>query len=283
MSTKTLIINPIGGLANRMRAIASGVALASDLKLPCKIIWPVNSDLRSRFDRLFEDSDLLPEIKHISPLEDLLKYDDPRRKNFYLSRVTRAGRFALILSDNTGLYQTADDYADVRRKVEEANGDVLIRSGIEYYPFQDSLYRDLFTVRPELLAAAEERIKGDRMIGLHIRRTDNAMAILYSPLRLFIDVMDREISEDPAVKFYLASDSEDVKKELTDRYGERVVYSRRPTDRDSEEGIREAVVELTALSLCDKIYGSFWSSFSEAAARIGGKEFAQLKLADPGQ
>lgn len=41
--------------------------------------------------------------------------------------------------------------------------------------------------------------------------------------------------------------------------------------RNSKEGIECALLDLMALSRCEKIYGSYYSSFSEVAAKWGDK------------
>ena len=42
MNKNLLVIIPMGGLANRMRAITSGITLAKAAKFKSKIIWPIN-------------------------------------------------------------------------------------------------------------------------------------------------------------------------------------------------------------------------------------------------
>lgn len=39
--------------------------------------------------------------------------------------------------------------------------------------------------------------------------------------------------------------------------------------RQDENGIADAVVDLFILSRTQRLYGSYWSSFSEVAAQIG--------------
>ncbi len=56
----------------------------------------------------------------------------------------------------------------------------------------------------------------------------------------------------------------------------RIVSHDATVTRQTAAGIRDALTDMTALSLCDRIYGSYWSSFSEAAAMMGGKPFTQL-------
>lgn len=65
----------------------------------------------------------------------------------------------------------------------------------------------------------------DTMIGMHIRRTDNLASIRQSPIELFYQKLDEEIKEDDKVAIYLATDSEEVKREMKERYGDRIFCS----------------------------------------------------------
>ena len=48
-----IIINPIGGLANRMRCIASGIALAMETGSDYEVVWAVNDELAAYVTRLY--------------------------------------------------------------------------------------------------------------------------------------------------------------------------------------------------------------------------------------
>ena len=52
-----LIIQPIGGLCNRMRAINSAMVLAKKQNKKLKVIWNVNAELGCPFEELFEPTD----------------------------------------------------------------------------------------------------------------------------------------------------------------------------------------------------------------------------------
>lgn len=65
----------------------------------------------------------------------------------------------------------------------------------------------------------------DAMIGVHIRRTDNLASIRQSPIELFYQKLDEKIKEDGKVAIYLATDSEEVKREMKERYGDRIFCS----------------------------------------------------------
>lgn len=52
---KTIIVQPIGGLCNRMRTIASAVKLAKKLDSKIKVLWIRDPALNASFNSLFED------------------------------------------------------------------------------------------------------------------------------------------------------------------------------------------------------------------------------------
>lgn len=276
-----LLINPIGGLANRMRSIASGVSLAEKMNLDYRIVWPVNKDLNCEYEVLFSSLPGMCEVESLSPFEELWMYDTPRKKNLYLAGLLQTGRWGAKITDKAIVARYLEDPSLLEETVRSVHGTVMIRSGLIYFPFGDDLYRSLFVPRKDFVVDAERRLgEKKKFIGLHIRRTDNAIAIKYSPLELFTEAMEKEITADRDVKFYLATDDDGVKEQLTAIYGDRVIFSDLTAERNTQSGIKEALTEMLTLSMCRKIYGSYWSSFSEAAAMLGEKPFIQLKMKD---
>ena len=61
--------------------------------------------------------------------------------------------------------------------------------------------------------------------------------------------------------------------------GKIIVY-KKEMNRDTPNGIRDAVVDLYCLSKTKYIYGSYWSSFSDIAARIGEIRLITLNKKD---
>lgn len=273
-----MVINPIGGLANRMRAIASALMLARNTDYDCEIVWPVNKELYSPFERLFELVPELPSVTDISATADFWIYGYPRKKNLFISRLFQSRRFGSKIMPEVNYNINISDPESVQRILSKAGGkDVLIRTGLEFYPFEADFYRSLFQPKADIIAEARRRVPAaGNFIGLHIRRTDNQQAIRFSPLNLFTSKIEEHLDADSSVKFYLATDDESVKRELWKQFGERIIYSSQEARRDSEEGIREGLIEMVALSFTGMIYGSYWSSFSEAAAMLGNVPLIQL-------
>lgn len=279
MEPQRLRIVPIGGLANRMRAIVSGLALREQLGIrDCEIIWPVNADLYCEFEGILEP---IPDvtIRNVSAYKDLFIYDVPRKKNLFVPKLLSAFNSEVILSDNDFLSGgTLDDQSQMAT-VTTATG-VTIRSGLSFYEFDDDFYRRVIRPRPGLYEKACDRIPADRRcIGLHVRRSDNAQSIKFSPLSLFTERIESEFKNDADVCFYLATDDNGIKTQLIGRYGsDKIICSPKRAVRNTKEGILEAMTELLTLSMCERIYGSYWSSYSEAAALLGKAELVQLSI-----
>ena len=118
----------------------------------------------------------------------------------------------------------------------------------------------------------------DDVVAIHIRRTDNVKSVRYSPTSLFTEKIAEVLSENPAVRFYLATDDATEETTLQQRFpGKIIIYKKESLDRNSPVAIRDAVIDLYNLAHCGKIYGSFWSSFSDIAALWGGIEKEVLK------
>lgn len=274
-----VLLNPVGGLANRMRAMASGLNLCSDLNISCEIVWPVNKELHCCFEKLFKCVDNIT-VKNINNLEDLYFYDSPRKKNLYLSRLFQKSKYSTILTDEILIHDNYIDDPSLFLKIKTSKyNKVLIRSGLEFYNFDNKFYRKLFQPHQYIENMAISRLNNydGACIGLHVRRSDNIISISNSPLYLFFDAIESEIEKNDNARFYLATDSDDVKDILFKRYGSRLSFSQDSANRNTEKGIIEALVEMITLSKCSKIYGSYWSSYSEAAALLGEIPLIQLK------
>lgn len=279
MSKHQLIVNPIGGLANRMRSIASGLSLASDMQIPVRVMWPVNRDLNICYDKLFCRDSLPCPLADINGKVDLFCYDIPRKRNLYLPKAFRIMGSGCRLSDADELPRFIGNPEGLREHAASAKNRLQIRSGLEYYPFDVNVYRRIFTPVESVqrLAASLCDMPPSEMTGLHVRRTDNVEAITRSPLRLFEEVVERQIAIDSSAIFYIASDSDEVKRSLVTRFGSKHFrYSTMKVSRTTAQGMQMALAEMLVLSQCKKIYGSYWSSYSEAAAMLGNVPFEQL-------
>jgi len=231
---KVLHLRAQGGLCNRLRTIASGMKWKAMTEAERLVVhWNLNREMNARYTSFFE----VP--GGVTVLE---QDEEPTLERIAFS--PRMKRWLPTWHSDYENWLSATDFSWVR-------------------------------LRPEMQARVDAvrcRLPV-KCVGVHVRRTDNTESIRCSPMSAFYREMDKAL-EEGANGFFLASDSEPVKDDLTSRYGKgRIVTCERVAARDSPDGVRDAVVDLTLLASTKRIIGSYYSSFSETAAAIGGIGF----------
>lgn len=276
-----IVLNPAGGLANRMRCIASGISLAKETEADFRVVWAVNDELAARFEDVFVvPEELKGRIAYPSAAAYALKYSIPRRKNLYVSALTLK-RFSRSYFDSLSPLKEMMRESDnpLRPVLDSGIRSVYIQAGTIFHPFEDGFYRSLFRLNDEMQTRvdAAKQMLGPDYIGLHIRRTDNLMSISHSPDHLFEAEIEKNLEQDPSIKFYLATDSEATKQKFCKQFGpDKIICNPRPASRASLAGIKDAAVEMFLLAGASRIFGSFYSSYSEAASILGATPLRQL-------
>ena len=275
--SSSLTLVPVGGLANRMKAIDAAIQLISGTDLALKIYWFRDKGLNCRFDQLFQPLDL-PQVSLIEATSfDSFSYDRPRKRNLYIPRF-----FQLFYFDDC-VYEaeaTQRMYQHFDFRSWAINKRTYLASCVYFFPpAPDARLFQFFHPVPALQQRIDEvsRTFGNRCVGVHIRRTDNLSSINESPTKLFIDRMQMMVQSDENTCFYLASDSPEEKSKMKAIFGERILTSVTDLSRNSVQGIQDALVELYVLSKTKMILGSVKSSYSETAAQIGQIECQFMK------
>lgn len=269
---------PVGGLANRMRAVASAVDLAKKTESGLTIVWFRDWALNAPFHQLFCPIDkAVAELRDASRMDSIL-LDRPRPKNFRIPLLYQKLAFWSCLYEReiTPLCQRNYDFESWAAQGER----VYMASYTAFRNYDPAWIRRLFVPVGSVLQEVDRRCGdfAEAMIGVHIRRADNEASIRQSPIELFYQKLDQDIEQTKGVGIYLATDSEEVKQAMRKRYGERVQCSEKQADRGSLAGIRDGVADMYTLARTRKIYGSFQSSFSDMASQIGGTPLEILKL-----
>ena len=164
-------------------------------------------------------------------------------------------------------------------------GGTLMTAYRDFCPWTSDDLRSLFRPNSKVrqLVNARTAAFSAHSIGVHIRRTDHQQAIDESPLELFTAVIDHEAELHDDLRVYLATDDEATKTTLFERYGDRILTSPAEATRESSNGIREALVEMFALSRTQHIYGSSGSTFSPIAACLGNVPITILQRDGKGE
>lgn len=266
-----IIVEPCAGLGNRFIALASAYHAAKQLDKELVVIWKEESVLGAPMSALFE---LPPDIRCLEISE--YGYKKNLFGQLYGNRIKKkyrslAGKFfecddIMKLYEEKGREGVADQflkYTDVYVKATNPFWNIFdIDHAFDFISPKGAIEDR----KKQVLKAAE----GKRLVGVHIRRTDHIEAIKNSPLELFIEKMQEELDRKEETFFYVATDDKVTEETLHKQFGEKILtFSGKSLDRDSRQGIEDAYVEMLCLAAGDKILGSFNSTFSVMASRLG--------------
>lgn len=249
-----LIIQPIGGLCNRMRAINSARILAEKRREKLTVIWFVNPELGCPFEKIFQPT------KQFRVINIYSKWS--LKKLFYQLSSMLFGSF--IGNEDIRSHRQEGSLDDAF--VSSLRSRVYIATEEHFYPCHDY---SAFVPADEVSARidAKKQELGDHSVGVHIRRTDNLPAIDKSSTDNFILSMKKELEADPEAMFYLATDDLSEEEKLREVFPGKIISNReRDLSRNSVAGIQDAMLDLYCLASTRKIIGSYFSSFTDIAA-----------------
>ncbi|MBG6062957.1 hypothetical protein IWX83_002764 [Flavobacterium sp. CG_9.1] len=275
-----VVLEPLGGLANRMRVIASGLWLSNESNKKTGIIWALNSDLNCKFEDLFDPIKNMtiesnrPEFLRVRATNQVeLK---KRIKAWIKNKIVRVD-YCIVNSDFKNLiWNNKINILEISKK----NKCLYIQTCHEFGDNQKQLLKFKPVLQIQKIIDCQTIKFNNLTIGLHIRRSDNIIAIEQSPLELFIDKINYELKINKDSNFFLATDDINTEKNLKELFGEKILTYKKEIDRNTPQGIKDAVVDLYCLAKTNYIYGSYWSSYSEIAARIGQIELITLNNQD---
>ncbi|MGN8799317.1 hypothetical protein ACTNCH_02550 [Candidatus Merdisoma sp. HCP28S3_D10] len=242
-----------------MRVINSARELAKRRKEKLIILWYLNPELNCTFEDLF-----LPLHEPDITLINIRSLKDPRKLYYQLSASQRFGNEDILNNKTDGTLNDAF-YQTLKKRV-------YIFTWEHFYPSKDySLYAPTAALRERIDAFTKDF--APRCVGVHIRRTDNAVSMGKSTTDQFIALMEQELLTHPETRFFLATDDQSEEDLLRSRFPGKIISNQsRTIDRNSVAGMHDALLDLYCLAASDKIIGSYWSSFTDTAADMRGIE-----------
>lgn len=267
---KGFTIVPYAGLANRMRAISSGIYIAKEYSQPATVYWFKEKLCFADFTDLFEPI----QIENVS-MKKLASSNlfliPAAKRNFFIPSFLRKFYYQKQISNFNRISGNIFDQLD-------SSFDKIYLSSCHsmssHYPLQ-SLFKPVADIREKIETV--KRLFSKQTIGIHIRRTDNVHSIKSASIDDFKYRIESEISKDPDVKFYLATDDSIVKEQLIQQFKNRIICYEASLTRGSVDGMKDAVVDLWCLSQTSRIIGSYFSSYSEIAAELGNISIEFMK------
>ena len=246
-----LELMPCAGLANKLRAIVSGMCWAQDLGTSLHVVW--RSEVRLLIGQFYTYIDVQSVPSWVT-IEECITA--PHSGWNDVPVICSADEFNRHMELQMGRqFYRIKSYSRFHTADEERWLQLL--RGLKPHP-------DFLVKRNQILGLIAAPV-----VGVHIRRTDNKKSIQFSPSQLFWDAM---AACSPDTVFYFATDDEGERAEAIRRFGaDRIIVGYKTIlGRDTMEGGHQGMLDLYCLSTCSKILGSYWSSFSEMAAAWGG-------------
>lgn len=236
---------PCAGLANRILALVSGALFAKD-KSTLRVLWKNEHNIYTgQFKDIFDVASL-PEW--VTVVEDIDVHSG---------------------WNQTITVNTEDELERYMQYMQDRRPYYIKSHGVFYGKGTPAWNQLLSSIRviPEIANAGNLLVKGLlNVVGVHIRRTDNFKSIQESPSHLFW----KKMAQYPlTTQFYVASDSEQERREACKQFPGRIILSKPPSGRNHPEDTWNAMLDLYCLSQTTEILGSYSSSFSEIAAAWG--------------
>lgn len=255
---------PVGGLCNRINTIKCAIATHNALGYEFNVYWRNCSELKADFEDLFD-----PVSKagvRIKPLHNPLLWTGGNKLGGAFNFLRRICGYDLCIN---GTCHSNEDF----RKLIGTSKKVYIFASNRFSTFTDVEINTFLHPKRMLQERIDTITKTfNDVIGIHIRRTDNMASIATSTDEKFFARMDKELIENPQVRFFLATDSNTVKDAYQKRYGDAIITNRFDLSRDTLEGMENAVIDLWCLARCKYILGSAASTYSTCAASINNRK-----------
>lgn len=252
---RKIIVQPQGGLCNRMRTICGAVSLAKKMNGEVTVVWTKDTSLNVEFSEIFEDFPYKVSESKLTSVKYKMLYH--WYKDFCRCQIL----------DDEWVYKYA------RGKLFDTWCNLIDYKGIFIISSADILFDGdykIFKPNKRTLQTLNTACCNSNTIGIHIRRTDNEMSIKHSPTYLFLEKIREELHTNPDAKFYLATDEPAEEKLFIDEFGDRIlVYKKHSLNRNDPLAVKDAIIDLYNLSCCKKILASYYSSFSDVAALWG--------------
>lgn len=266
-----IIIEPCAGLGNRFIGLASAYHAAKELNQELVVIWKSETVLGAAMDKLFSLPDSI-KTEQIAEYGYKLDFFGQIRGNNIKKKYRKMADEFFECDDIMNLYN--EKGCEGVKALFDSHKSIYIKATNPFWNIFDIEGAFDFIKPSKIVTDRKDMVLQDardkKLVSVHIRRTDHIESIKNSPLELFVEKMQSELAGDPDTYFYLATDDTGVEKELKEIFGQRIItFENKSLKRDDEQGIIDAYVEMLCLASGTKILGSFNSTFSLMASKIG--------------
>lgn len=286
---RILVCHCMHGLGNRLRALGSCMSFAKETSRELVVVWEPDSHIEAKFGEMYSNPLVVVEKMTVSwPFKEVEKFDAVWSQFKYHNYMEMEGNGAVKGEKIYDLPQKHMYYKGAY--ILEVENSQL--TNWEKDNIQIRSLEPIPAVKAMLKSLEGKGLGSDNVIGLHVRnRTlerdiknvnfikeygDEATKTMdmwrqKSGVHNFIKQINVVLKEKPSAKFFVATDTFEVIGQLEEMFGaDRILAFKRSCDDRDGMCVRYALADLYSLARCKTLYGSNWSSFTEAAERIGG-------------
>lgn len=285
---RVLVCHCMHGLGNRLRALGSCMSFAKESSRELIVVWEPDSHIEAKFRDMFSNALVVMEKMPVQwPFAEVESFDAVWSQFKFHNYMEMEGEGAV----------KGETIVDIPNKHMYYKGAYIMEAEnpeLTNWDKDNNMLRSLEPINAVKDMVKDIEAKGvgtDNVIGLHVRNRTLEKDIKNvdfikeyggeatktmdmwrhkSGVGNFITLMDSIIKDKPTVKFFVATDTFEVIGQLEELYPDRILSFKRSCDDRDGDCVRYALADLYALSKVKDLYGSNWSSFTEAAERIGG-------------
>lgn len=255
---KYIVSSAQGGLSNRIKCLISSMKISYKIKRKLMLYWPRDPACNCNFQDLFED-----EIKEIKK-ENLRKILKSKKYTLTQENKPLSDKRPFIINPSPLLFPFGEkDQKDFLEISPEKRKEIIS-------------YLKKLRIKKQILKKVDEFSRkklSKNTVGIHVRRGDfkniNNLSKISSDEE-FIKIIKYELQKNPKTKFFLATDEKETEDKLKKLFPNKIIICKKNSSkREGEGSVEEAFIELLLLSKCNKIIGSFSSSFTEMSWFFG--------------
>ncbi len=284
MGDEYLVVNPVNGLGNRLRSLASFGVLANELKLPLYVHWSSGvgfddtllSELIQSNDINLVGVEMWKTMKlmsfsisdHIEGVcENSVDSLHKNKRSYYIDNVL-SGKHRQLSVTASNMLAWAFGSHEVERHINQ---------------FRAKYVQYLHSLKPSSLVLTKSREVlrefSDDVIGVHIRQGDatsdeNIWNEMYS-----LDIVDGvfEYLDSIDSMIFLSTDDELILSLFKERYDKRLIYYNKKFAEsvygEPKKGQLDAMIDLYLLSRSTEVLATSPSSFAKLAVDMGGIKY----------
>lgn len=285
LAVRYVMIHVQNGLGNRLRVVASGLSFAQRTDREPILVWEKDVHFRGFYGDIFNESQttfaVLNRFEPNWPIEPYGESDDAWKDVAFYNYLTKEDVGKEVVDDkNRNIYFKSSAIMNTEVTTWESENEQLRSLKVHgYITGMATRVTNNKKFKAVCGVHIRNRYLDEDILGVKDNREmyheDDAASVdkwrATSKYTNFVEEMKGLLNNGTIAKFFIASDTVEVLKKMEGLFPEgKVMYIERNCDDRSGKCEQYAMADVIVLSRTQVLLGSTWSSFTEAAMRLGG-------------